>query len=722
MSARVSQTAAPGRSPSVRVTFGLQGRLFLAITAILSGTVVGGVVALNGYRNFESTLDAITRTAVPAMNQALRVAQKAERLVALAPALEAATKSKDHEAVSERLATEKQEFEASLVALEKTGTEQAGMVANAAEELLGNLTQLDAITAQRVQQKAVYDTLVPEVLEAYTRIQSVTSPWQSLHNSEISGAESTLTDPESTIEQMRSAAETLVSSKQSFAPIREIVEQATQMRNLLLEAQYAADATRVAVIESNLLYMMEQLKNSAQQTPERTAQALQPPLATLQKAAIDPNNLIATREQELDVIERARALLESNQALSNRLAGLVETMVQQEESSVETATVNTAQLLNRSTTVQITVVVASMLLSILVVWLYIGRNVVGRLMAVKNSMAELAAGNLNVAIPSGGRDEIAQMAETLIVFRDTAAEVEAANARTEDERRHAAEERRKAMLALAEQFESRVKRSVEQVSGASNQMQHTASGMAQAAQETSQQAGEAAAASSQASANVDQAAAAAHELSASIAEIGRQATESSDIASEAVMNARNTDKTMRALNDAAARIGDVVKLIQDIASQTNLLALNATIEAARAGEAGKGFAVVASEVKNLASQTAKATEDISAQIGSMQLATDGAVGAIQSIGATIEQIDGIIATIASAVEEQRAATDEIARNLSEASGGTNRVSQSVERVTVTASETGSAAGEVLTASEQLAHQARLLNEQVDDFLREVRAS
>ena len=77
------------------------------------------------------------------------------------------------------------------------------------------------------------------------------------------------------------------------------------------------------------------------------------------------------------------------------------------------------------------------------------------------------------------------------------------------------------------------------------------------------------------------------------------------------------------------KIGEVVTLIQNIASQTNLLALNATIEAARAGEHGKGFAVVASEVKALANQTAKATEEISAQIQDIQNATGEAVNAIQ---------------------------------------------------------------------------------------------
>jgi len=92
------------------------------------------------------------------------------------------------------------------------------------------------------------------------------------------------------------------------------------------------------------------------------------------------------------------------------------------------------------------------------------------------------------------------------------------------------------------------------------------------------------------------------------------------------------------LSRAAQRIGDVVKLITAIANQTNLLALNATIEAARAGEAGRGFAIVASEVKSLSNQTAKATEEIGAQIAGMQIATQDNVETIKQISKTIGDV------------------------------------------------------------------------------------
>jgi len=132
-------------------------------------------------------------------------------------------------------------------------------------------------------------------------------------------------------------------------------------------------------------------------------------------------------------------------------------------------------------------------------------------------------------------------------------------------------------------------------------------------------------------------------------EIGRHVAESSRMSAEAVQQAEKADQRIAQLTQAASRIGDVVKLITAIAEQTNLLALNATIEAARAGEAGKGFAVVASEVKQLATQTAKATEEIGAQIGAMQAATQDSVVAIKEIGTTIDRISGVAAAIAAAV-------------------------------------------------------------------------
>ncbi len=351
------------------------------------------------------------------------------------------------------------------------------------------------------------------------------------------------------------------------------------------------------------------------------------------------------------------------------------------------------------------------------------RNVLARPIShMTGAMRQLAEGDKAVAIPGVGRgDEVGDMAQAVQVFKDNM--IRADTLAAEQEAEHAARERRAEVIEkLTADFRGSVGGLLQTITAAAGQMENTAQGMSATAAQTNNQAMTVASATEQASANVQTVATAAEELSSSIQEIGRQVEQSSRIAAATAEEARHTDATVKSLAEVSTRIGEVVSLINDIASQTNLLALNATIEAARAGEAGKGFAVVANEVKSLANQTAKATDEIGAQISAVQSATQQAVSAIGQIVSRIDDMTHIAASIASAVEEQSAATNEIARNVQEAAAGTQQVADAITGVTQAAAETGQAAGQVLDAARSLNVQADGLRDSITGFLDGVRAA
>jgi methyl-accepting chemotaxis protein len=428
-------------------------------------------------------------------------------------------------------------------------------------------------------------------------------------------------------------------------------------------------------------------------------------------------------EQMIDEMKKVRDEAMGSRVVAERLRTAIREMVNDLDKNVQKVSTDATAEYDRVSTLMTWVTGVGITFGLLVGFLIAQFGIVAPMRALVSLLQRMAKGDIVEITDTERQDEIGETARAVIAIKTMVAETarrEAEAKLTEDAR--AATQRKADMHRLADEFQAAVGNIINTVSSASTELEASATTLTKTAETTQSLSGAVAAASEEASTNVQSVASAAEEMSSSVNEIGRQVQESSRIAGEAVKQAQQTDARINELSQAASRIGDVVKMITAVAEQTNLLALNATIEAARAGEAGRGFAVVASEVKALAAQTAKATEEISTQIASMQTATEDSVGAIKEIGGTIGRISEIAAAIAAAVEEQGAATQEISRNVGEAAKGTAMVANNITDVNRGAGETGSASAQVLSSAKLLSSESNHLKLEVEKFLSTVRAA
>ena len=699
----------------LRPRWGVRGSLFAAFAVIAGMAIVISAGAGLVLGQLGRTMEDLSGRDIPRLAASLQLAAQSASLASQGPSL---LSSESEDALNER---SKKMKEAQAVTLEKLGQiielgADKSVVA-ALTETMKNID--DAITS--------LGNAARERLSAAAGHAKLYEALRSAQAAFVAAATPAMLDSQTQINAILGSAnlspDDAAEAARTVEQLGNVIASGHLTASQLIAALSANGSETLDTIEKEFKASKERAKSNLDLLPKNSGtKALTDAAMKLLAFGEGKTGVFKVRQKELDSNDYGQIVLDETRKLNVGLGISVQQLVDGVQHETDASTWQARKEISLATMVMLALGGLTLIGSVLFVWLYVGRNILRRIRSLQRSMQLLSDGDLESEIyRSHQHDEIASMANSLQVFRESMIEARALSA-DQDKDRIAKAERASRMEARIVEFEATVRGALDSLQKSANSMETTAQSMSATADQSSALVNAVAAAAEQASVNVQTVSSGTEELSSSINEISRQVVTSAEIARKAVDEAGSTDATMQGLADNAGSISVVIDLIQTIASQTNLLALNATIEAARAGEAGRGFAVVASEVKSLANQTAKATDEIRSQIANMQQVTNSAVGAIRNIGTIIGEINDVTTAIAAAVEEQGAATREIARNIQHAAGGTSEVSSNIVGVSTASAEAGSAAGEVLSASGELRREADVLRAEIDAFLSNIRAA
>ncbi|WP_417793986.1 methyl-accepting chemotaxis protein [Terasakiella pusilla] len=694
--------------------FGIRAKLISAFLVIVSLTLISSAVSFYSIRAFKTALDEVVVERVPAMSEALLMKTAVDgALSALARIVQ--NKEGGAQADWQQVEANLKQADTALQALQGKGLDHAqrGQLQSYLSDLKTQIAEIRSLLSASVMYRNEMRTLLENTGENLNQVRLDVSTDIDVERQ----FSDQIVDFVAGTDQVEASKmqELISNSAKLFAlsSVRSSSEASLSGAEAILTL---TDETQIKSKAFEATSALEKAIEGLSALPEGIAAYYAKQLSSFSNTFYGERGLIALRLAALQNEQKTAQLLLQNHQLSEGLSQIVSEVTRSSRQAVAVSAAEATQIGQVMTQVTWGVVIASVIISLLLIFLFVIRHLNRRLKRLSQSMDDLSKGNLDVKVEDTSSDAIGRMARSLEVFRQSALQVEALKREKEENDRRLETEKKASLIKMSNDFENQVGHILEDVMRAGQGACTDASSLIKLSDLTQAQANHVSTASEQAKTDVQMVASASEELSASIRSIEQNMDLSKVVFENALQASETSTHRIKSLEEVGNQVASVIGLISDIAEQTNLLALNATIEAQRAGDQGKGFGVVALEVKKLAEQTSTATEQITAQISQMREATHQAVQAIGESTELLSQINQINENTVHAIREQSCATDEIASSVVSASRGTEKVNGHIVDVLSAAQDTNQSALRVGTTSKNVVDQSEALRKAVSTFL------
>jgi signal transduction histidine kinase/CheY-like chemotaxis protein/HAMP domain-containing protein len=407
----------------------VRSRLLLAFFGISAFGVLGAGVALYSFHRIGDALALITQRRVPVALISQELSRHMERILAAAPELLAATTSDEKAQWSVRISNEVNILTTLLTNLRQAGYEDSELawLEPYVERLRDNLGELNRLVNNRLEVAAQKKDLLRKELEVAGAMEKLLGPWVSVMDGKITQWRSLAVNPAVPADRRQAADREFEESLAWFRSLQQSQYLASYINDMLQRAASTDDGNGLTVAAFRLQQTLRELEHLTLELDPKLQQPMVDLIAQLRPFISGTESIPELRKSELDLTANATRLLAENVGLSRGLSARVDELVENAKSDITGANVAALSVVQWSTWILIAAVVLSLASSVVIVWLYVGRNIIARLTALSDRTLTLAAGDLKSPLPAGGHDEIGRMAEALGVFRATAVEMEEAN-------------------------------------------------------------------------------------------------------------------------------------------------------------------------------------------------------------------------------------------------------------------------------------------------------